>query len=538
MGFAVGPCRFLGEATGELELCETCTGKTSAKVFACSHPAHDKTTHKKCRTCRDCSPAPLPVPPVTPDTFAGKRHLLYYLWPTKHTDVWRWNVDQLLRRFPLFNGRRIICLALGADAETFETVRAPFANERVEWLLKANSSVGESAAWHMLWNRLAQDCSPDDFIFYAHGKGVKYPTPNEHVRIWTETMYRANLDHWPQVAELLKTHVTAGTFKTMLPGGRAFMNANSEWIYSGTFYWVRAREGLGCYKNLMHVYGGAELWPGQHFPASQGAEIFAPVPHHDSNNFPEIQRQFNAWEELTGETVPATPLPPSAVRVIPVCGKLGDAISQLPLVEQCGPCEVMLQHAHAGKGIAELFSALPAVQAVTYGADPHCGGWPWDYSFHESLQGYLARRLNVPLRLTCQTLQLPSVDDLGGPLDRILIHTNASEPGRRWDGWGAVQFPLPVMVSGGGIVRPEWDEWSGDFWETAKLMRRVRLVVEVNSSHLGLANALGVPHITVYTDPRHQTLWLSTGLSLPNPHPARVTTKIRDILAKCKSSSP
>ena len=214
---------------------------------------------------------------------------------------------------------------------------------------------------------------------------------------------------------------------------------------------------------------------------------------------------------------------------IPICGRHGDALFMLPLVEQAGPCEVLLQETMRGSGIAELFLALPNVEAVDFG-DPHCEEWPWGYSWKEPFQNHLARRYGVQPRLTCQTLDLAEYKAAKIPSDAILVHTLPSEPYREWHGWAEVQWPLPAIVSGGGTALPNAERLPPGFFEVARIMKRCRLAVTVNSSHMGLANALGVPHITIYTSRDLRKQFVSTGTSLVNPDSARVTKTIRDTL--------
>ena len=39
-----------------------------------------------------------------------QRNLIYHIWPTKQTDAWQWNVEQLKRRIQLFDGVRSIAV--------------------------------------------------------------------------------------------------------------------------------------------------------------------------------------------------------------------------------------------------------------------------------------------------------------------------------------------------------------------------------------------------------------------------------------------
>jgi hypothetical protein len=242
--------------------------------------------------------------PQPPDTFAGTRHLLYYLWP-RRGPIWRWNVEQLLQRLPLFNGRRIICVAIGHETETLETMQELFAGQRIEWLVRGNNArIGEAGGWHLLWNRLAEKCDQDDAIFYGHCRGVKHEPPNEGSRIWTQIMYESCLDFWPVIYDLLKTHITAGSFKvplSPLPG--------CKWHYCGTFYWTRAREGLAEYKAAKMVYGGTEMWPGTVFPIEQAGELFNGAIAYDAALMRRVYQEFETWKAAMRSVIASSPRP-------------------------------------------------------------------------------------------------------------------------------------------------------------------------------------------------------------------------------------
>jgi hypothetical protein len=51
-------CVYLGQDTGDRQLCFTCRGRVELKVFQCRHPAHSTqptTTHQECRRCLEFS---------------------------------------------------------------------------------------------------------------------------------------------------------------------------------------------------------------------------------------------------------------------------------------------------------------------------------------------------------------------------------------------------------------------------------------------------------------------------------------------------
>ncbi|MBA4175721.1 MAG: hypothetical protein C0505_04050 [Leptothrix sp. (in: Bacteria)] len=211
------------------------------------------------------TPPPRPVERQSLKPFAQtpRRHLLYHLWPVRGS-TWRWNVEQLLRRIDLFNGRRLIGVVTDERSEDEATVRTAFAGHGCEFTVLPNDARGEAATFPHLLQGLA-GTDEDDVSFYAHAKGVKYePQLPPAVRRWAEAQYTVMLDHWPAVRAQLDGHAMSG----MLRRHGRFANHQhvGDWHYSGTFFWFRHGPVFSRrWSEVPPFYGGVEAWPGMLF---------------------------------------------------------------------------------------------------------------------------------------------------------------------------------------------------------------------------------------------------------------------------------
>jgi hypothetical protein len=235
--------------------------------------------------------------PQQPPRSGWTRHLLYYVYPRRGNGAWQRNVEQLLERIDLFNGRRVVAVAADGGSDHAETVRAAFAGRDVEFVELANNpAVGESAAFPPLWESVEKYRGPGDATFYAHAKGVKYDDPRLAPHRWATLMYAACLDYWPLVeAEFLAHRPVAGTLRS-LPDGVG------RWHYSGTFFWFRnalafARDWRRCRPR----WGGVEMWPGRVFHAAESGTLFRDLPAgrsaYDGDWLAGLTAEFPAWSD-------------------------------------------------------------------------------------------------------------------------------------------------------------------------------------------------------------------------------------------------
>ncbi len=241
-----------------------------------------------CNGCLDKQTAP-PAYPV-PTT----RHLLYHVYPVSGNGMWQWNVDELVKRIALFNGRRVVAVAIdppkgresdyrGKDApdnyrdipgcDSFGAVMERFGPHAkdIEFVRVQNDpKLREVATFLPLFDRLSSRVSPGECFLYAQAKGVSRPLGHIAKR-WTEALLETLLDYWPVVSNSLTQHPVTGSFKKK---GRGWprTQSDSNWHYSGSWFWCRNRELFTKldWRKIDQFWSGIEPYPSQHFGRESG----------------------------------------------------------------------------------------------------------------------------------------------------------------------------------------------------------------------------------------------------------------------------
>jgi hypothetical protein len=205
-------------------------------------------------------------------TATPRRNLLYHVWPVNGT-MWKWNVDELLKRIDLFNGRRVMSIVHDERSVTPDEVKRVVAGHGFEFVVARNDERGEAINFAEMLHRVASQ-DANEISFYGHAKGVKYdpdiPLP---IRRWAEVQYQVVLDDWLTIREQLQRYAMTGPFKRY---GRFDPHHNlADWHYSGTYFWMRhshlfARD----HQNIPQFYGGVETWPGTVFRKEETGCVF------------------------------------------------------------------------------------------------------------------------------------------------------------------------------------------------------------------------------------------------------------------------
>lgn len=212
--------------------------------------------------------APAPRPPVAlPFTAMPRRNLIYHVWPVRDS-IWRWNIEQLLKRIDIFNGRRIVGIVHDSRSESPEVVMRALDGHGCEFVVHENGSAGETITFPEMLGRVASN-DPNEVTFYGHAKGVKYGRQcPPAVRRWAETLYLATLDDWLSVSDQLQRFAMTGPFK--MRGRFRAHRESSDWHYSGTFFWMRHHHVFArAWQAVPQFYCGVEAWPGTLFRAEE-----------------------------------------------------------------------------------------------------------------------------------------------------------------------------------------------------------------------------------------------------------------------------
>lgn len=156
------------------------------------------------------------------------RNLIYHVWPVANSDLWLWNLEQLLKRIELFNGRRVMAIVSDEESHDASTVKRRVAGHRFEFLEMPNHPRLREAGTFLRLLRRVKTCDPSAVTFYAHAKGVsRARTVHAVEKRWAECMYHHCLDYPERVMEALSRKAMYGVS----------FELEKLWIYPGTFWW-------------------------------------------------------------------------------------------------------------------------------------------------------------------------------------------------------------------------------------------------------------------------------------------------------------
>lgn len=200
------------------------------------------------------------------------RHLTYHMYPVKNAEEsWLWNLQQLADRWSVFNGKKVLGINTDENTVTLDEVLEACSCMDIQWdhvVERTNDpGLGEVLTWVPSLEYLnPETAQPNEVVFSAHAKGVKYGGCPPLIREWTDCMYRANLDSWFLVKQQLEWFLSTGIFR-----GRW----NGSYAYSGAFWWWRLHDiGKRDWKKVQQFYAGREVWIGHHTTGEETGCMF------------------------------------------------------------------------------------------------------------------------------------------------------------------------------------------------------------------------------------------------------------------------
>jgi hypothetical protein len=241
---------------------------------------------------------------VPPNPFTGEpvRHLAYYVYPVRGNGVWQRCLNQLKRRLHVFNGHRVIAVAVDAHTDSAAAVwdyLHGYAHEVIE--LPNDPRRREAAAFLPLLERTLVD-GTDHVLFWGHAKGVTRPV-NEGTTVhrWTDLLLETCLDYLPLVDEHLQRWPVTGSCKKI---GRTFSGSSSRWHYSGGMFWLRCQALLQRdWRRLdRDRWWASESWPGLVFGAEEAGCLFLERPAEKMDLYEyrffqdTVLPEFAAWK--------------------------------------------------------------------------------------------------------------------------------------------------------------------------------------------------------------------------------------------------
>jgi hypothetical protein len=198
------------------------------------------------------------------------RNLLFHCYPIRGT-LWPWHVDRLREYRHVWNGRRIVILALDDRTAPEAELRDKLSPLEAEILVRRNNPALAETAYFLEGLGMLESRRSDEATFYAHAKGVtKNDFFREPVRRWTELLYRANLLFPGVIDRRLERFGTVGCLRwTHLPTDMPFRGG---WCWAGTFFWVRHDALFGRdWRRIDNKVYGVEDYPGWQFSTTESS---------------------------------------------------------------------------------------------------------------------------------------------------------------------------------------------------------------------------------------------------------------------------
>jgi hypothetical protein len=367
-----------------------------------------------------------------------RRNLIYHVWPVRDS-LWRWNIEQLLKRIDVFNGRRIVGIVHDSRSDPPEEVMKALEGHGCEFVVQPNADTGEAITFPEMLERVASD-DPNEITFYGHAKGVKYGAKaSPSVRQWTEALYITALDDWLGVVHQLERFAMTGAFK--MRGRFRSHRQCSDWHYSGTFFWFRHAHVFNrSWHAVPQFYCGVEAWPGTLFPAEETGCLFL-------DGLTDLPYLANFWRRRGNVALKnwraarkAVPVPNDLAQPTPPADEPGPRIEQIP-----GEFDWFTSHV----------LAAGARRVLTIGA------------LHGGTEWWLARtwhQAGVPLELTVvESAPLPELrvtlaDAVSRFGVRLTLVEGCSRPG---EVQARLQSPFDVVFSDAdrryAAVRKDWE---------------------------------------------------------------------------------
>lgn len=197
-----------------------------------------------------------------------RRNLACHILPRSAGHQWRRTVEHLNRRWSLFNGRKIVAIALDDDCDPAADVRRAFDDQSIEFLEFQNDPrLGESLTFVPSLEPL-QSLRADEFTFRCHAKGSTWARDESISHLWADVMFSTCLDCPELIDAALEEHALCGSM-------RIWERPSGYWIYAGSFYWLRHdRVFSRNWRNIPWNWMGAEDWPGANFSIEETACLF------------------------------------------------------------------------------------------------------------------------------------------------------------------------------------------------------------------------------------------------------------------------
>lgn len=219
--------------------------------------------HPQKKKLRMLEAASLVEPPLV--LGAKMNHLLMHVYPFAG-GAWRRSVQHVVARRRLFDGRRVVSIAIDEHTESAAAVVDEFGDDPPEFSIGDNCpGIREGAS---LLGMLDLVSGFDGKTFYCHSKGAT-KTVGTLSDPWADIMFTVLCDFPGLIDCALQEKPVAGCFR------RHDGSIGAPWHYSGSFYWFRNRDLFARgWRHIDHHFAAVETYPARIFSADESQCLF------------------------------------------------------------------------------------------------------------------------------------------------------------------------------------------------------------------------------------------------------------------------
>jgi hypothetical protein len=183
---------------------------------------------------------------------------------------WRRTVEHLKRYWPLFNGRKILAVALDEHCcVSMAEVKAAFAfAPEIEWYEYRNDPALREVISFVETLEPLVSLNPEEATFCCHAKGSTREGDGCASHPWCDVMFDACCGSRELIECALKRSPICGAFKL-------YGRDDIDWIFAGSFYWIRHDATFSRdWRRVPQIWTGTENWPCEHFRRNESLCLF------------------------------------------------------------------------------------------------------------------------------------------------------------------------------------------------------------------------------------------------------------------------
>ncbi len=231
-----------------------------------------------------------------------KKNLVYYCYfeNSEMNEFADYNIKLLNRYLPLFNGQKIIKIAVDDLTKDINNLIGLFPNCDIE-IVQNNRETRES---EYFIESLKEIKDKNSITFFAHNKGSKSGGDNNHViKHWLLSMYFFNLEetYITNIERELENNKTFSGIMRITTSCPPWVE--SDWHYSGTFFWFNTQKlfNIDGWDKFEKGRFSVESYPGKMVDLEQSHFTLCSENYNWNSYMPTIWNQYLTKEKIGEE---------------------------------------------------------------------------------------------------------------------------------------------------------------------------------------------------------------------------------------------